>query len=212
MISILIVDDHHLVGEGTKEMLEGEEKFCVHYVASALEVLDMDTIYDLYIVDIHMPDLSGIELAKKLLKRNNDLKIILYTGLHNQKSLSLFTQVGISGVISKTATKSELITLINTVLSGYTFVPLSIFKHKKQKRTNTYTLGLTEKDLTILKYVSDGLSNKEIAKKLFLADRSVEYHLSKIYKNLNVKKREEAVVEAFRLNLLDLNEEGDEQK
>lgn len=204
------MDDHHLVGEGTKEMLEGEEKFRVHYVASALEVLDIDTLYDLYIVDIHMPDLSGIELARKLLKRNKDLKIILYTGLHNQKSLSLFTQVGISGVISKTATKLELITLINAVLSGYTIVPLSIFKNKNPKRTNT--VGLTKRDLTILKHVSEGLSNKEIAEKLFIADRSVEYHLSKIYKILNVKKREEAVIKAFRLNLINLNEEGAKRK
>lgn len=204
------MDDHHLVGEGTKEMLEGEEKFRVHYVASALEVLDIDTLYDLYIVDIHMPDLSGIELARKLLKRNKDLKIILYTGLHNQKSLSLFTQVGISGVISKTATKLELITLINAVLSGYTIVPLSIFKNKNPKRTNT--VGLTKRDLTILKHVSEGLSNKEIAEKLFIADRSVEYHLSKIYKILNVKKREEAVIKAFRLNLINLNEKGAKRK
>lgn len=202
MINILIVDDHHLVGEGTKGMLEGEENFHVHYVASALDVLDMDTLFDLYIIDIHMPDLSGIDLAKKLLKRNNDLKIILYTGLHNQKSLNLFTEVGVSGVISKTATKSDLIALINSILSGYTIVPLSMFKNKIPKRVSTNNLGLTKRDLEILKYVSKGLSNKEIAEKLFLADRSIEYHLSKIYKNMNVKKREEAVIKAYRLNLL----------
>src|SRR5699024_9924269 len=93
LIHILIVDDHHLVGEGTKEMLEGEENFSVQYVTSVEEVLAMDTIYDLYLIDIHMPALSGIELSEKLLKNNAELKIILYTGFSEQKNLQLFTQV-----------------------------------------------------------------------------------------------------------------------
>lgn len=104
-------------------MLEGEENLSVYYASSVLKALEMDMIFDLYIIDIHMPGLSGIELSQELLTRNKDLKIILYTGLSEQKNLNLFTHVGISGVISKTATKSELITLVNAVLSGYTILP-----------------------------------------------------------------------------------------
>lgn len=202
MKKILIVDDHQLVGQGTKEMLEGEENLSVYYASSALKALEMDMIFDLYIIDIHMPDLSGIELSQELLTRNKDLKIILYTGLSEQKNLNLFTHVGISGVISKTATKSELINLVNAVLSGYTILPLSMFK-KTQKSKITETHGLTEVDISILKYVSEGLSNKEIGEEVFLTARAVEYHLTKIYKKMDVKTRGEAAMEAVRLGLID---------
>lgn len=203
MKKILVVDDHHLVGEGTRAMLEGEKDFCIHVASNAMEVLEVEKDYDIYIIDIQMPEISGIELSVKLLQVNKERKIILYTGLTNQEHLSLFTEIGISGVISKTATKSELIFLINAVLSGYTIVPLSIFKNQNVQRDSIHTIRLTKKELEILKHVSKGLSNKEIAKKMFLTDRSIEYHLSKIYKKLGVKTRGEAMMEGVRLKLID---------
>lgn len=198
MVNILLVDDHYLVGEGTKGMLE-EEDFSVHYVSVASKVLEFDRKFDLYIIDIHMPDMSGIELAKKLLEKDKQTKVILYTGFPNHESLHLFTDIGISGVISKTATASELISLIHSVLTGYTIVPLSIFQVDP---INTNIKGFTEKELNILKYISEGLINKEIAAKLFLADRSVEYRLTKIYRKLGVSTRSEAVKKAIDLKLL----------
>lgn len=198
---ILIVDDHHLVGEGTRAMLEEEGGFTVHCVSTAKEAMEIKTEFDVYIIDIHMPDLSGIELSKELLKENKDRKIILYTGLSNQIHLHLFTDIGISGAISKTATKSELITLIHTVLSDYTIVPLSLFRSATNEVKKSK--GLTEREISILNFVSKGLSNKEIGEKIFLTDRSVEYHLTKMYKKLGVKTREEAVLEGVRLGLIE---------
>lgn len=202
MKKILVVDDHHLVGEGTKTVLEGENKFIVDYVSSAKEVFELETDYDLYVIDIHMPEQSGIELSEKLLQINTERKVILYTGLTNQKYLELFTEIGISGVISKTATKSELISLVNAVLSGYTIVPLKIFKQQNAQRDSDQSIKLTEKELEILHHVAKGLSNKEIGEKIFTTDRAVEYHLSKIYKKLDVKTRQEAVMEGVRLGLI----------
>lgn len=201
MINVLIVDDHQLVGEGTKGMLESEKGFQVQYVANAYEALQLDTQFDIYIIDIHMPEMSGIELSKELLKKNIEAKIILYTGFSEQYNLSLFMQIGISGMINKTATKTELVTLIHTVLSGFTIVPLSIFKQDKES-IHTQTYILSKRELTILNYISKGLSNKEIAKEIFISDRSVEYHLTKMYNKLNVKTRGEAVAEGMRLKLI----------
>lgn len=198
--NILIVDDHQIVGEGTKELLEKEAGFAVQYTSSSKAVLEMGTVFDIYLIDIHMPELSGIELSQRLLKQNKELKIILYTGLSDQKNLELFTQLGISGVISKTATRSELITLIKTVLLGYTIVPLSIFKEAQTAVSKKYNLA--EVDISILQYISKGLSNKEIGEKVFLSDRAVEYRLTKMYKLLSVKTRGEAVLEAVRLGLI----------
>lgn len=196
------MDDHYLVGEGTKGMLEENSNFSVDYVSTGKDALNYDDIVDLYIIDIHMPDISGIELSEKLLLKNPQNKIILYTGFSNQESLDLFTQIGISGVISKTATRSELFNLIDTVLSGYTIVPLSIFTKPLTNKNNRTLELFSEKDLTILKYLCDGLSNKDIADKLFLTNRTVEYRLTQIYKKLEVKSRTEAVNVIISRNLL----------
>src|SRR5699024_56952 len=189
-----------MVGEGTKELLEKEGEFAVQYVSSPKTVLEMNKIFDVYLIDIHMPQLSGIELSQRLLKRNKGLKIILYTGLSDQKNLELFTQLGISGLISKTAARTELITLINTVLSGSTIVPLSIFKEVKNTLSEKY--NVTKEDIAILKHITRGLSNKEIGEEVFLSNRAVEYRLTKMYKLLGVKTRGGAVLEAIRLGVI----------
>lgn len=204
MVKILIVDDHYLVGEGTKTMLETEEEFSATYVSTGEEALSLNDSFDVYIVDIHMPDMTGIELSEQLLQEKPACKIILYTGFADQEYLGLFTKIGISGLISKTATKSELFQLIHMVLSGHTIVPLSIFRENNKQNMNTEDHGLTERDVIILKAVSKGASNKEIAADLFLSNRTIEYRLSEIYRNLEVKTRGEAITKAIQLNILDV--------
>ncbi|MFD1068306.1 response regulator transcription factor [Oceanobacillus locisalsi] len=202
-MKVLIVDDHYLVGEGTKTMLESDEKFTAKYVSTGEEALSLLESFDIYIIDIHMPDMSGIELSKKLLEKDSKRIIILYTGFDNQATLSLFTDLGIKGIINKTATKSELINLIHYILDGQTLAPLSIFKDQTLINSEVNKGGLNERELNILKFISDGLSNKQIADELFLSDRAVEYQLSKLYKILNVKNRGEAISTAIHRNLLD---------
>lgn len=203
MLKILIVDDHYLVGEGTKTMLESEGEISAKYVSTGKEALSLNEVFDIYIVDIKMPDMTGIELSKELLKKNEKQKIILYTGFADQECLELFTEIGVSGIISKTATKSELIQLIHKVLTDQTIIPLSIFK-EKNKNINEESHELSERDLVILKAISEGLTNKEIAEKLFLSDRTIEHRLSKIYKALGVKTRGEAITRAIQLKLLEI--------
>ncbi|GIO23018.1 response regulator transcription factor [Oceanobacillus sp. J11TS1] len=204
MLKILIVDDHYLVGEGTKTMLESEGDISAKYVSTGKEALILNETFDIYIIDINMPDMTGIELSKDLLKKNKEQKIILYTGFAEQENLELFTEIGVSGIISKTATKSELIELIHKVLAGQTIIPLSIFREKNKKNDEKQNYGLAERDLIIIKAISEGLSNKDIAEKLFLSDRTIEYRLSKIYKSLGVKTRGEAIAAAMQLKILDI--------
>ena len=205
MLEILIIDDHYLVGEGTKTMLESSGEFSVHYVSTAKDALSLNKSFDLYIIDIHMPGMTGIELSKELLRNERTRKIILYTGYADQESLDLFTEVGISGIASKTASSLELIQLIHVILAEHTIVPLSLFENKNSKYVNgsVEKHGLTERELTILKAISEGLSNKEIANELFLSDRAVEYQLTKIYKKMKVKNRGEAISVAIQRNLLE---------
>lgn len=201
MIRILVVDDHQLVGEGTKTMLENEEDFTVQYISRANEVLNIEDDFDIYLIDIHMPGISGIDLSKELLNKNKNSKIILYTGLTDFDDISLFTQIGISGVISKTSTNNELVSLIRSVLSGYTIVPLSLFNNGPRKNRLMGT-RITENELNILKHLADGLTNKEIADKTFVSHRSIEYQLTKIYRKLNVNSREEAIAEGIRRQII----------
>lgn len=203
MLNILIVDDHYVVGEGTKNMLEKHENFSAHYVSSGEEALALEESFDIYIIDIQMSHMSGIELSKKLLEIDPDSKIILYTGFEDQASLYLFTEIGISGIISKTSTMEELLNLVENVLSGNTIVPLSIFKNEAINKVGIH--GLKERDLVILKYVAKGINNKDIAKELFISDRTVEYRLTQIYKLLGVQSRSEAVNVAVQKQLIKLH-------
>ena len=193
MLKVLIVDDHYLVGEGTKTILTKGGEISAHYVSSGAEALAMQEEFDIYIVDIHMPEMTGIELSRELLRMNMSRKIILYTGFTEQESLKLFTDIGISGIISKTVTISELFNLIQTVAMDQTIVPISIFKSRNMIKSDSKKHGLTERELVVLKEISKGLSNREIADKLFLSDRTVEYRLTKIYRKLGVKSRIEAL-------------------
>lgn len=202
MLKVLIVDDHYLVGEGTKKILESDGEFTVKYVSSGKEALLLSESFDVYIVDIHMPDMNGMELSERLLKIDPERKIILYTGYDNQDNLSLFSRIGVSGIISKTATKEELTNLIEHILDGKTIVPLSIFKGQNKIIDEANKMELTERDLLILRAISEGQSNKEIANELFIADRTVEYRLTQIYKRLGVATRTEAVKVAVQSNLI----------
>lgn len=127
---ILIVDDHQLVGEGTKNMLEQEPDFEVTYhleIEKALEESRKNP-FDVYLFDMHMPHYSGLELAKDILEFQEDAKIILYTGFEYTSKFNLLVDLGISGIISKSASRNELVMAVRAALNGFALIPVSLLK------------------------------------------------------------------------------------
>lgn len=211
MISILLIDDHYAVAEGTKIMIEQEEDMKVTILQNSVEALEVakNQNFEVIMIDLKMPKINGLELAKKIRKIQPDAKILIYTGYEIEDYFNMLIEAKVSGFISKTSTREQLIAAIRAVLRNDSMIPISLL-HKLRVITDydvfcnqDEILELSQKELQILKEVSNGSNNKEIAKSLFLSQRTVEYHLTNIFKKLNVKSRAEAVYKAQEKGLLD---------
>lgn len=123
---------------------------------------------------------------------------------------NIFVEAGISGFISKTATGSQIISLIKSVVDGYTILPLDLYKQLRRTEPNdelivnddSNNIILSPREEEVLIGISKGLKNREIADELLLSQRSVEYSLTNIYKKLKASSRSDALMKAEKLNLI----------
>jgi len=215
MVRILIVDDHPAVGTGTKTMLEQEPDMQVDVISDSLEAESyiMETEYDVMLLDLYMPGLNGIELSKKIKTNVPDMKVLIYTGFDINTHFNLLVESNISGFVSKTATKDQLVTAIRCALREEVVIPLHLFKqlrraeahanHERcQGNEEALSISLNEKEQQILYEVSKGLTNRHIAQNLHMSQRSVEYTLTGVFNKLEVRSRTEALIKAKELGLI----------
>lgn len=213
LINILIVDDHPAVGEGTRAIIEQEEDMQASVILDSEKILDIlkSVKYDVYLLDLYMPNLNGIELTKLILRKNPDAVVIIYTGFDIISHYNLLIEAGVSGFISKTATKEQLITAIRCALRDEVVIPLQLLKQLRRVDTSPattegeYSLGaitLSTKEQQILEGVEKGLTNKAIALKLATSQRTIEYNLTKIFSKLGVNSRTEALMKAQEYGML----------
>ncbi|MFG6148341.1 response regulator transcription factor [Halobacillus sp. B23F22_1] len=212
MTQVLIVDDHPAVGAGTKAMLEQEEDMKVDVIDQPEEAEAMlaSKMYNIVLLDLYMPGMSGVDLAKKLRKHHPDLAILIYTGFDLSTHFNMLVEANINGFVSKTASSEQLINVIRCALRDEVVLPLHLFKQLRRSEASVshYTeneglnLSLNEKEQSILKEVASGLTNREIAQTLHMSQRSVEYTLTGIFNKLSVKSRTEALFKAQELGLV----------
>ncbi|MDZ5606031.1 response regulator transcription factor [Bacillus pseudomycoides] len=212
MIDLLLVDDHSVVGEGTKYLLEETGEIKVTYCISSLEALELIEAhnFDIYMLDLYMPGVNGLNLAKKIMQLDRNSKIIICTGFEISSLFNTFVESGILGCINKTATGMELITLIKAVLNGFTVLPLELYKQLRRTEpqgeldvcNDINNIVLTEREEKILIAISRGLKNREIANELLISQRSVEYSLTSIYKKLDANSRADALMKAEQHKLI----------
>src|SRR3954447_23007731 len=213
MIKVLIVDDHPAVGEGTKAIIEQEEDIQAEVILDSvniLEVINKDH-YDVYLLDLYMPKLNGIELSKVILQNDPDATILIYTGFNIAEHYNLLIEAGVSGFISKTETREQLITAIRCALREEVVIPLQLLKQLRRVDTSPTTkegqhdlgvISLSLKEQQILEGVEKGLTNKAIAINLSMSQRTIEYNLTKIFSKLGVSSRTEALIKAREFGLL----------
>ncbi|MFJ5763882.1 response regulator [Lysinibacillus sp. NPDC093210] len=204
MIKILVVDDHNLVGEGTKLLLEQEKDFNVTFINSskkALEILLTHT-FDVFIFDLNMPELNGQELAKEVSKISPTSSIIIYTGYDIEPHFNMLVSSGVSSFVDKVASKETLIAAIRTSLEGNSMMPINLLQQLKIPDNSLNILegyhllkkyNLSKNEVETLKLVMAEKTNKEIAAELFISLRTVEYRLTNIFKKLNVNSRIKAI-------------------
>lgn len=206
MKHILLVDDHPSVMEGTKMMLERETDFQVTIALSEGHVMELvqERSFDVMLFDLHMPDINGLDLARKVLAVRQDAVILIYTGFDMKPHFHRLLDAGVVGFISKTAAQEQLVTSIRCALRGEAVIPFSMLKELSGTSEDRLAEGekkqkLTTRELEILKLIADGKSNKEIAQLLLMSQRSLEYCLTQLFQKLNVKSRIEAVTKTKEL-------------
>lgn len=213
MIKVLIIDDHPAVGEGTKAIIEAEpgmEAAVITDTDNILDKLKMEK-YEVYLVDLYMPKLNGIEITKVILQFDADATVIIYTGFDLVAHYNLLIEAGVTGFISKTASREQLITSIKCALREEAVIPLQLLKQLRRVEAGPSTnegqqklgdISLSSKEQQILEEISKGYTNKAVAINLSMSQRTIEYHLTKIFVKLGVGSRTEALIKAKEFGLI----------
>ncbi|WP_088104805.1 response regulator [Halalkalibacter urbisdiaboli] len=214
--NILIVDDHLVVREGLKLILETNESFKIIGEAengeAAIELLERNRV-DVILLDLNMPIMSGLETIEHLNHKQIDIPIIILTTYNEDELMVKAIQLGAKGYLLKDTNRDDLFRTIESALRGDTLIKpeimmkiLNVRENDQQKNANDRNekLILTEKELFIIRAVSKGYRNKEIAFDMGIAERTVKAHLTNIYNKLGVDSRSEAVSVAIKRGYITL--------
>jgi len=216
MIEVLIVDDHPSVSEGTKVIINQQQDMNVTVLTNSLDVMEHleQTTYHVYLIDLYMPELNGLELMKMIREKEPESIILIYTGFDIDIHYNLLMEAKVSGFLSKTATGDQIITAIRCALREEVVLPLCLLRQLKrievptcalETETPLVNIRLTEKEQAILKEIEKGYTNKIIARNLIMSQRTVEHQLTKIFSKLGVESRMEAVLKAQEHQLLPMD-------
>jgi len=205
-IRVAIVDDDAKVREVITWLVEHSEDFELAGAFSGCdEVVDLvaDDPPDVVLMDINMPGMSGIECVERLKTEYPDLRILMLTNYSDDDRIFESLRAGAVGYLLKNSSTAKLSEAINEAhhggapMSGEIAQKVIAYFHN-QKKTTKYTATLSEREQEVLNALSDGLSNKEIAAKLFISVPTVRFHLKNIYAKLHVNSRTEAVLKAVQ--------------
>ena len=213
-IKLVIADDHSMIREGLKQLLELEGQFKVIAEASdgveCLEILSKEAP-DVLLLDINMPNKNGLDVLKELNQLGNRKVKVLVLTVHNEvEYLIKAVELGVDGYVLKDSESSELKKAIMTILNGETYIQpdlIPMLNAKMISMENDYDKidSLTKRELDVLKNLAIGMYNKEIATKLEISERTVKNHVSNIFKKIGVSDRTQAAVFAIRNNLIDIH-------
>lgn len=199
----MILDDHIAIGEGTRAILENELNCHTDVFTDpnfALKKLE-DTLYDIYLIDFNLTDIDGLQFLEQLKTIDSMGKAIIYTGYNIERYLPNLLEMGISGLISKTDSRKQLIDTIQYALEGKLILPISMLNKFLNNSPVDKSSQLTEREIQILSMVSNGLTNKAISIELQLSQRTIEKDLSSIFSKLSVGSRAEAVIKWNQLSI-----------
>ncbi|ACA40229.1 response regulator [Lysinibacillus sp. fkY74-1] len=201
MMNILIIDDHPVVLDGTKTLLQDLVNVQIETEQDSTAVIRrMDTeAFQLFLIDINMKPINGIQLAEMIKKKQPDALIILYTGYELSDYYELLIEKKIDGLLSKLATKEQVIQTIQAALRGEILLAADFLDFVQQRSNlpnSRQEVLLSDKEQEILQLVAQGCTNKAIASAIGVTQRTVENYLSKLFVKLNVESRAEAVIVA----------------
>lgn len=214
-IKILVVDDHSLVREGITSMLAGHDDFdVIGEGASGEEAITKvdEQPPDVLLMDINMPGLNGIETAKKIFEKHADLRVIILSMEVTQEYISEAIKAGVAGYLAKDTKKDILVEAIKKVHSGEQYFGEKIsqvifkgfYKQSKGEKIASNNKDLSKREVEVLRQIASGLSNRQIADKLFISIRTVDAHRNHIMQKLGLKTTAELVKYAIKERIIEL--------
>ena len=221
-IKVILADDHILFREGTRNLIEQEQDIQVVGEANDGEEavkLVSELKPDVALIDIAMPRVNGIEATRQIKEKQPATAVLILTAYDNDQYIVALLEAGAAGYLLKTVSGKELINAIRAVHAGESvlhpviarkvFGRLAITRNEPNKIAHGQELS--EREIEILKLAAGGMSNQDIATRLFLSRRTVQSHLSNIFRKMDVGSRTEAILQALRTGLISLDDVALEQ-
>jgi len=204
-INVLVADDHPMVLEGMRSMLAEIDFVAVAGLAQnasqALELIKTN-MPDIVITDINMPEISGIELTAEIGKEYPGIKVIAMSTFNERSYISQMVQQGASGYLLKSASKEEIETAILTVNAGRLYMSLDLDMSKQEQQEIKKIPVLTSREKEVLLLIAEGLTNPQIAERLFVSPYTVDSHRKNLLTKFEVNNTAGLIKLAVRIGLV----------
>lgn len=212
-IKVMLVEDHVLVREGTKELLDQEEDLeVVAEAGDGEEAVQLASSKkpDVVIMDIAIPKLNGIEATRQIKDDHPEIAVLVLTAYDDDQYVFAFLEAGAAGYLLKDVRSDDLVRAIRSVYAGESVLHPAVARKvvgyfsqsekalKGRHEPEEEFGGLTEREMEVMKLAAKGLTNRGIASELMISDRTVQSHLSHVFRKLGVGSRTEAVLHALR--------------
>ena len=203
VIRILLADDHRLILEATRLALgQAEDMEVVGEATSGSQVLPMigQTNPDLVLLDVRMPEMDGLTCLDRIRKQHPDVAVVMLSAYDDPETVASALARGAKSFIMKMIDPYDLPSALRLVVQGAVYSP--VIGTEPEHDGEAQKAGLTPSEQRVLESLARGLSNKEIARELWLTQQTVKFHLTNIYRRLEVTNRTEAVRYAYQHRLV----------
>ena len=212
MIRILLVDDQIIIRQGLRSLLESQADFQIvgeaenGKIAIALveQLYDTPEQPDLILMDVRMPVMDGVAAIKKLSEQFSSIPVLVLSTFDDDEYITQAMQFGAKGYLLKDTAIEEIANAIRTAIKGYTQLGPGLFQkflttssqhyYPRSQELSTTLQALSPREKEVLSLIAQGASNKEIAQKLYIAERTVKAHVTSILSQLNLRDRTQAAI------------------
>ena len=207
MIRVFLLDDHEVVRRGIRDLLEAEGDIEVVGEAGRAE----DAAHrapalrpDVAILDARLPDGSGIDAAREIRSVDSSIRVVILTSFEDDDALFAAIMAGASGYLLKQIDGTDLVDAVRRVAAGQSLLDPAVTMRVLERIRNPKQLpqqlqALTEQERKILDYIADGLTNRQIAAQMFLAEKTIKNYVSSLLAKLGLERRTQAAVMATKL-------------
>jgi DNA-binding NarL/FixJ family response regulator len=206
---VFVVDDHELVRKGLIDLIDAEDDLSVVGSAAnceeaAVNFADVDA--DVAVLDVRLPDGNGIELCRELISIKPELKVLMLTSFQDDEALLGAVLGGAVGYLIKDIKNLELLASIRKVAAGESFLDTKLISSvtnrlRENKNPASEIYELTDQEQRVLEFIGEGMTNREIAKNMFLAEKTVKNYVSSLLRKLGLERRTQAAALAVRLSV-----------